>query len=164
MALYTVFAPRVADGAPDPMATAFVKEGFSWPAFFFAEIWMIVCRMWLVLVLYIAAVVLVSLAGRLVGDNLAGAVIFLGHLLFALEGNELKRWTLARRGFVMVDVVEARNEAEAEIRFFAREILPVGDDATPPSPPPPMPPRAPASRPGEDVVGLFPAPAESLGS
>ena len=47
---------------------------------------------------------------------------------FALEANGLRRWTLERRGYVLVGVVEGRTLEEAERRFFAEA------GATPTSP------------------------------
>lgn len=166
MAIYTVMAPRVPTagerGEIDPMAVAFVKEGFSWPAFFFAEIWLIVSRMWLVLVLYIVAFAALVLIGAWIGSAFAGPAILLGHFLFALEGNELKRWTLARRGFQVIDIVEGRHEEEAEVRFFQRagDLIATGK---PSGAPPPAPPRTPPAPPSE-IVGLFPAPAQGAGA
>jgi hypothetical protein len=160
MAIYTVMAPRVPAagerGAIDPMAVAFVKEGFSWPAFFFAEIWLVVSRMWLVLVLYVVVFAALAYLGDWIGAALAGAALVLGHFLFALEGNQLKRWTLARRGYQVVDIVEGRREEEAEVRFFQRAGDRVATGSAPPAPP--APPRAPPAPPSE-IVGLFPAPA-----
>ena len=43
--------------APDIEARAdalqFVKEGFCWPAFFVPALWLIYCRMWIELVLFV---------------------------------------------------------------------------------------------------------------
>jgi hypothetical protein len=109
-------------------------------------------------------------------------VVLLVHLLFALEANNLRRWTLERRGFRLVAVAEGRNIEEAEIRYFSsRE---AGDPALPvppiPAPPPaptsvptppvpPIPPIPTSLRPIQpsaeagDVVGLFPTPATTPG-
>ena len=42
-------------------------------------------------------------------------------LWFGLEATSLRRWTLARHGFALVDVVEGRTLDEAERRYFARD-------------------------------------------
>lgn len=55
MAIYTVHAPPVRAGAeePDPLRFAFVKEGWCWPALFFALPWLLFRRMWLVAIGYL---------------------------------------------------------------------------------------------------------------
>jgi hypothetical protein len=185
MAIFTVLAPPAGDGdaATDPMKTVFVKDGFSWPALFFAVIWMIYRRMWLVLVLYVAVGLAAAFVAQRTGGDVAGFALVLAHVLFALEANNLRRWTLERRGFRLVGVVEGRNIEEAEVRYFAS--LDGGDAvaAAPPTPPTPPTSPAPPARPtpppmpgvlyrpdpvrpsaeAGDVVGLFPAPATPPG-
>lgn len=193
MAIYTVLEPPVPDTAtPDPMKTAFVKDGFSWPALLIAVPWLVYRRQWLVLLLYLAVMIGVSLLIQRTGTDAAGFAIILLHFLFALEANNLRRWTLERWGFRLVGVAEGRNLEEAELRWFADAAAgetPMRDRPlrapSPPAPPsPPIPPaaatsavpRAPAAppvpaRPGSgnpsaeagDVVGLFPSPAAPRG-
>jgi hypothetical protein len=165
MTVYTVLAPEPRSGAeaPDPMSYVFVKEGFAWPALFFAGLWMIYRRMWLVLVAYVALTVAASFVGRQVGGGLPGLFILLGHFWFALEANELRRWALRRRGYRLVGVAEGRGQEEAEIHFFVA----LEDNAAPPTLPPVVPtaptapPRYRALQPSPEageVIGLFPAP------
>lgn len=185
MAIYTVLAPPPRDGDPakEALNTAFVKDGFSWPALLFAAPWMIYRRMWLTLVVYVAVMTALAYAMQRAGGDFGASVVLLVHLLFALEANNLRRWTLERRGFRLVAVAEGRNIEEAEIRYFSsRE----AGDTTLPVPPVPAPPPAPTtvlapptpSTPGVvyyrpdpirpsaeagDVVGLFPTPATTPG-
>ncbi len=166
MAIYTVLAPAAPEGETDPMAFVFVKEGFSWPALLVPELWLVFRRMWLVLVLYVAVGIAFVVAGPRLGETFPVFFLFIGRLFFALEGNQLRRWTLRRRGFALLDVVEGRGMEEAEIRFFAdlEEVGTTGEP-TPAAPLPPSPPPAPLmlgpiapSVEAGDVVGLFPAP------
>jgi hypothetical protein len=166
MAIYTVLAPETRDGAPaaDAMRTVFVKEGFAWPALFFAWLWLIYRRMWLVLVGYVVLAFVVGLIERQTGGNLASVFLVMTHFLLALEGNELRRWTLFRRGYKFVGVAEGRGIEEAEIHFFSSLAQAAPASATPPGSPLPPPrtvprlgPLAPSAEAG-DVVGLFPAP------
>ncbi|MEX0852113.1 MAG: DUF2628 domain-containing protein, partial [Bauldia sp.] len=108
MPLYTVLQPpiRPGDAAPDPMGTLLVKEGFSWPALVIPELWLIFRRMWLVFLLYLGATLLVIMIDGEIGGPLPGVFLALAHLLFALEGNGLRRWTLERRGYAVVGVVQ----------------------------------------------------------
>jgi hypothetical protein len=172
MAIYTVLAPaaRGDEARPDPFGTVFVKDGFCWPALFIPLLWLIYRRMWLVLVLYLAAAAALTLAFRGTGGDgdFGGLILLALHVLFALEANNLRRWTLERNGYRMVGLAEGRNLEEAEVRFFSRAEAPdplVTVPSLPPIPPtPPLPPTPtrmgpmPPSAEAGDVVGLFPAP------
>ncbi|HEX2256729.1 MAG TPA: DUF2628 domain-containing protein [Afifellaceae bacterium] len=119
--IHTVHVPP--DLAPEEAAerAAFVKEGVSWPALFFAVLWLLWHRMWLPLLLYLAFILAVALIDAGLGDTAATVVAVLGQVLFALEANNLRRWTLARRGWREIGESFGRNRAEAEIRFFLSE-------------------------------------------
>ena len=156
MAIYTVYEPplRRRDTESDPTRFAFVRDGFHWVAFFFAALWMIWHRMWLVLLGY-----LVVAAALVVGLNLVGAppaatavVGFLLALLIGLEASSLRRWTLARRGWSNLGVVVADDPELAQRRFFDVWMA----NAEPPAPTPPAGRRSHAAR--ADVIGLFPQP------
>jgi hypothetical protein len=144
------------------MALVFVKDGFNWPALFFAGPWLIYRRMWLTLVGYIVVAMAATWAAAQISEGFATFVGLAIHVLFALEANQLRVWTLERNGYRMIAVSEGRNLEEAEIRYFSET-----EGALPPAPPappaPPSMPRAPQppvkpSAEAGDVVGLFPAP------
>jgi hypothetical protein len=161
MAIYTVHAPaRVNAPEADPMALTFVKEGFNWPALFFPAIWLIVRRMWLVFVLYIAAAAIIGAATQTAVPFVVAPISLGFAFLFALEANGLRRWTLARNGWRMVGVAEGRNQLEAERRFYSRllgeGVPPKEAPAVPPPPPPRALPTTPSSDTGLPIVGLFP--------
>jgi hypothetical protein len=161
MTLYTVLAPPVAEGEvrPDPIRLVFVKEGFCWPALFIPVIWLIFRRMWIVLALTVAAAIGIAALGERTTPAVAGALFLLGWIWFAIEANGLRRWSYFIRGWRLIDVIEARNYREAEIRYFHTF------EARMPEVPPPAPPvvpetpalRLPSVEQG-DVIGLFPSP------
>jgi hypothetical protein len=169
MPLYTVFAPPQKPGetAPDPMRFVFVKDGFCWPALFVPELWLLFRRMWLVFVLYLAASLVVSVIGTKVGGPLPWVTLALMHLLFALEGNALRRWKLSAIGYDFIGVAEGKRE-EAELRFFSQWQPPLptpvagepltGVESAEPWPPAAVAAPRKASAETGDVVGLFPAP------
>jgi hypothetical protein len=177
MAIYTVLAPatRVGDAASDPMRTVFIRDGFSWAAFLIAVPWMLYRRMWLVLLGYVVIAIAAAFLLSSVSDEVSAVVMILLSFLFSLEANNLRRWTLERRGYRMVGVAEGRNMEEAEVRYFSGQDVfePRRAIAPLPAPPPPAPPAPPApsrawptqpSAEAGDVVGLFPAPASPKGS
>jgi hypothetical protein len=114
-------APDQIDGGK---GVVFVKDGFSWPAFFIPVFWMLWYRLWLPLVGYLGIVALIVLAGYLFSwpDNLAGAMGLLVNLFFGLEGNNYRRRALAKRGFDEVADIVADNGEEASYRFFAARL------------------------------------------
>lgn len=166
MTIFTVHAPP-ADGAADPAAFVFVKDGFSWPALLIPPVWLIWHRLWLTLLIWVVAVVALSILSGFAGSDAATAVMVLFAFWFALEANGFRRWTLERRGYVLAGVVEGRRIEDAERRFFAEGAQADGDAVTapwppaPPTVPPPSPAVAPPAPPPprqHGIVGLFPAP------
>ena len=113
---------------------------------------------------YLAA----ALSIGVLADALPEAISFvpptLFILLFALEANNLRCWTLERRGYRLVDVSFGDSISEAELRFFSRETT--AAPATPPpaepkkAPPPFTPPPAPPE--AVEIVGLFPRPGGGM--
>ena len=73
----------------------FVREGFSWRAALFAPLWMLVHRMWLVLLLYL--VVVAALDFGLIRAGLSTQWVVLAtigvHLVLGFEAGTLRRWT-----------------------------------------------------------------------
>jgi hypothetical protein len=162
MPSYIVLAapPPSASEAPDPVEYVFVKDGFCWPCLISPELWMIFRRLWLVLLIYLAAWAAVLIVTRLAGGPLPILFLVLAHIFFALEANALRVWTLQRRGYETVGVARGRRVEEAEVRFFNELESSHGDWRQPPIARPPAsggPMRGPSAESGE-VVGLFPSP------
>lgn len=117
--VYTVHV-RPAD-KDRPEDVALVREGFSFWAFLFQMLWALYHRLWLVTALFL----LVGLGAEILSRNLglgSGA-----HLVFSLsvatligaEANNLRRWTLARRGYSETAVVAGHDLDEAEGHYFS---------------------------------------------
>ncbi len=160
MTVYTVHAPPGSAGAAvDPLDFAFIKEGFCWPALFFAPLWLIVRRLWLALLGYLVISIGLSALSRYLDGPAIPVISVLFTFLFALEANELRRWTLTRRGWRLVGVAEGQRRDEAELRFFQAWLetphngtvsasLPGRTGAAP----------VPPARRDDGVIGLFPTP------
>jgi hypothetical protein len=116
MRAYTVHAPP---GDAPPERFAFVKDGFSWPALLIPLLWMLWHRLWLALVWYIAWILALAWVDRLAGEGLATALALLGAIWLAFEGNDIRRRSLASRGWGEVGAASGKNPEEAEVRFFA---------------------------------------------
>jgi hypothetical protein len=120
MAVFTVHEPPPSgDLMRDAERVTFVRDGFSWPALLIPFVWLLWHRMWLVLVLWIAIVVIVQWGASLVGEPapLIAAVVIA--LVMGFEASSLRRWTLERRRFRFAGVVAGADRSECERRFFA---------------------------------------------
>lgn len=157
MSVYTVQAPPNLLGGTELEKSAFLREGFSWPAFFFAFFWLLWKQLWGSAALWLvvcAGLTWLSFLGLSLGSFLLIALAL--HILLGLEANGLLRRAHARRDYRLVGVVTADSLEVAERTFFSRAMLERGEArSTSNNAPPPLPPRS--SHNGE-VLGLFPEP------
>ncbi|MHA1189859.1 MAG: DUF2628 domain-containing protein [Alphaproteobacteria bacterium] len=130
MRSYTVHTSP--DLGPDEAAerAAFVKDGFCWPALIIPLIWLIWRRMWLVLALYIVAASVLMAATSPLGNAIGFAVAVLFGLLFASEANNLRRWTLQRKGWTEAGLSVGRSLADAEVQYFCGNAVPAAGAQT----------------------------------
>lgn len=98
----------------------FVRDGFAPFAAVLPPVWMVINRLWLVLLLYLLAWLGVDLLLALAGvdKSLIGLINLAANVVVGFEASSLIRWTLARRGWQEVGTVVGRNRAECERRFF----------------------------------------------
>jgi len=123
MPVYTVHAP-VTNGA-DLTATdkfAFVRDGFHFWAAVAGVIWLAWHRLWLALIGWIVVALAVNGGLALLGAGSRATLVvnLVLALLLGFEAASLRRWTLSRRKWRMLDVVVADDEESAERRFFDR--------------------------------------------
>jgi hypothetical protein len=98
-------------------APVLVREGFSWGALLFGPLWLATHRAWIAAVIALAASVLIV---ALANDASAASLLLALAVLLGLSGNDLRRWALDRRGYLLSQVVAARNEIEALGRLLDR--------------------------------------------
>lgn len=121
MRIYTVhYRPDAAGGD-----IVLVKEGFNWPAFLFGPLWALARGLWAVTLGLVAAAAAVVAAGLFLPLGTvtwtalaAGAALAVGH-----SANDLRRWTLERRGYSEEGVVTGGREDAALRRFLANTPL-----------------------------------------
>jgi hypothetical protein len=160
MAFYTVMIPPPGSGGQreEIERARLLPESFSWPAFLFGGLWLLAKKLWLWTLVY--ALIWGALLYLQRNIAIAGSALLLVHwaigLFLGLEGNNLIVRKLARQGWRLADVVEARDLPEAERRYFERALA---NDTAPPrrEPSPVMRPLSAAPAP---IIGLFP---EALG-
>ena len=158
MKAYTVHAPPGAPEATDRFA--FVKDGFSWPAFVVPLLWTLWHKMWLTLIGYIIFVLLLAWIDLLISTGTAMLVGLIGSFFLALEANNFRRRSLDQRGWIDLGASSGRDLDEAEIRFFQGWTQPETSRQPPQRPQAPMrnavPPRSTDG--DEQIIGLFPEP------
>lgn len=122
MQIYTVHIPAAPKEGGDALVDAvLIKEGFSWPGFFFSVIWALWHRLWWVALGMLAVNILAGLILSLAGfaDVLQGVSTLAIAVLIGFTANDLRRWTLARRGFDEVAVVAGDDADMAFARYLA---------------------------------------------
>ncbi|QXX75798.1 DUF2628 domain-containing protein [Methylovirgula sp. HY1] len=158
MSVYTVQAPIGTLGEPEPERAVFLREGFSWPAFVFALLWLVWHRLWAIVALWLVVEgLLVWLAMRHFGFGTTLTIALALRIVLGLEGNGLLRRKLAGRRYRLIDVVTAEAAETAERLFFSRLSQP--QDATAPAPKDALLGAAMANR-DTEVLGVFPLPEE----
>lgn len=114
--------PELPDVGPDPEWQAeqmvFVKDGFSFAALLFPFIWLIWHRMWLPLLGYLAYLIVISTVEFSFGQTVSAVIVVAVAILFALEANNLRRWSLAAKGWTTIGEAVGRNREEAEFLYF----------------------------------------------
>ena len=156
MAVYTVHEPprRNDDTLAHTERFAFVRDGFSWPAFLFGPLWMLRHRLWLALIVYLLVVFGLGAAARVMGEgDWVLGVTLLVLLLVGFEASTLRRYGLARRRWKTVGVVVGDDLESAERRFF--DAWAAGRVPSAAASPPPG---ATVPTPSGPIIGLFPEP------
>ena len=188
MATYAVFEPPVKEqsaGMADALTHAerfrFVRDGFSWLAFLFGPVWMLVHRLWLAFVGYVVLIGVIAVGATVFG--IAEGAVTLASLVLALligfEAATLRRRKLLWKRWRDLGVVVANDRETAERRFFDRWVLQkpveaaaaaepgaaVASEAAVPAAETPAPPqRVPVYDPESYVIGMLPPKGTPPGS
>ena len=84
-----------------------VKQGFSWPGFFFSWIWGYIAKLWI----HATVMLIVSLALAPIYMS------FLVGFVSGFMGNEWRKTNLQQRGFNLITTVEAESAEAAKSNF-----------------------------------------------
>ena len=82
-----------------------VREGFAWGALIFGPFWLAAHRAWIAAAISLAAYVLIAV---LVPQPASGILAAGLALILGLTGNDLRRWALEHRGYLLVHVLSCR--------------------------------------------------------
>jgi hypothetical protein len=155
MTIYAVHVPSNAgDQAAAAESCAFVRDSFSWGAFFFGPLWLLRHRLWIAFLGWLAAVLLLWIGSYWLG--LSNSAIFWCYVAIAiflgLEGGLLRSAALRRRGFDLTDIVASNSRDDAERLFYTRWFAGSARQQSEPL----FRPVTPAATKGERIIGTFP--------
>ncbi|MBM9512402.1 DUF2628 domain-containing protein [Desulfogranum marinum] len=99
---------------PDDGATEAVKQGWSWPAFFFSCFWAIAKKMWLTgTALFLASLLLGAVIGQAEmgprGDGVINILSIAVSIIFGLKGNDWWEATLYSQGYEEKEIITAES-------------------------------------------------------
>jgi len=127
MAVYTVHTPaeseltKSGDLGAYTERFVFVPERFSLLATLFALPWLLVHRLWLASLGFVAIVVALNLTGAALGlgEQTLGFFSLALSVIVGFEAHNLRRLSLERSGYKLAGVVSASSREEAEHKFFS---------------------------------------------
>ncbi|AEI14129.1 Protein of unknown function DUF2506 [Flexistipes sinusarabici DSM 4947] len=102
-----------------------VKQGWSWPAFFFSFIWAMVKKMWglgvgvLIAFLVLGFIIGASGSGS-GGDALIRVASIIVKIIFGVNGNKWRESNLPKRGYEYKETVAAANP-EGAVALYMKE-------------------------------------------
>lgn len=91
-----------------------VPEGWSWGAAVFGPLWLLAKRAWIPGVILLAA----TLVASVIAPRLSGVLALGFAALAGFVGQDAVRWSLARRGYVMLEIIAARDRDSALVRLL----------------------------------------------
>ena len=95
-----------------------VKQGWSWPAFFFSFIWAFAKKLWLLGIAFIIGSLVFGLIVGAAGggeglDALINVVSIVISIVFGINGNSWREKNLFSRGYEQADTVTAASPEDA---------------------------------------------------
>jgi len=107
--------------------TEVVKEGWSWPAFFFGAIWALVKQMYglgagVLVAFFLASVMSGAIGGEAEEalDALIGLAAMVLAVVFGINGNEWRVQNLQARGFAYKETMQAAS-ADGAVALYVKQ-------------------------------------------
>ena len=120
MTIYTVYSPPITTGSTGDQhdKTVLIPDASALLALIFPFLWLIWHRLWWASLFYgLLSLLFIILLPTELSMIIIVLTVIPGLFLF-LEGHELRRKMLERRGWKMVAVIEDQDIASAEYRYF----------------------------------------------
>lgn len=120
MRAFSVFEPPVLPGTleEDAQSFVFVRHGWSLGALLVPLIWMVIRRLWWVLLAYVILVAAIQIASFAVPSFVTGGLSVALAIIIMLEAGQLRLESMAVKGYREIAIVDAKNQREAEQKFF----------------------------------------------
>ena len=120
MRVYTVHVDPLS--AADDAGAVLVRDGFSWPAALLSVLWALYHGLWAWALALLAGTAAIGGAAVWLGlDPASQAVVAIGAMaLVGWSAGDMRRVSLAHRGYRLFDVVVGDDLAAAEKRFFGQ--------------------------------------------
>lgn len=102
-----------------------VKQGWSWPAFFFSFIWAVFKKMYLTgAALFLFSIIISTIVAHMrlgiQGEMLLNMITIVISIIFGQKGNEWREALLYKKGYDDKGLVEANSPQAALARFYQR--------------------------------------------
>jgi Protein of unknown function (DUF2628) len=92
-----------------------VKEGFAWGAVLLGPLWLLAHRAWIAAAISLAACVLIAVLVPAPASDILLLAVACG---LGFIGNDLRRWALEHRGYLLTHVLAAGNRDAAFLRLL----------------------------------------------
>jgi hypothetical protein len=97
----------------------FVRQAFCWKAFFFGPLWLARHRLWVGLLLWAAAyLVLIAALPTVLSASSVFLIALSLQIYLGLEANRLQEAKLARQGYRLAEIIAAPAREIAESAFY----------------------------------------------
>ncbi|MBM3579712.1 MAG: DUF2628 domain-containing protein [Alphaproteobacteria bacterium] len=101
----------------------FLKDGFSWSAFFFSGLWFLYHRMWKeFLALAAANIIIIIILAHISSDFDLACLEIAFIFLVALNANYWRAEHLKKEGYEFVGMSMGNSDAEASLRFYDQDL------------------------------------------
>lgn len=120
---YAVYVKKDSKNSFDD--TIIIKQGFNFYAFIFSTFWALYNRIWW---LFLALALIEGLVFYKTNLNpetvtITRLIMLTLQMWLGFEANDIKGKNLERKGYILLDVVSAQDETEANRRFFDKYML-----------------------------------------
>lgn len=109
-----------------------VKNGWSWPAFWFTWIWAMVKKLWPVGLIALFGIIIINFIDLYLGVNgpdsfqmfiiVSGIYITITGIIFGTNGNHWREENAVQRGYILKGYIEANNVDHAKSAFLTNSI------------------------------------------
>ncbi|MCG3117335.1 MAG: DUF2628 domain-containing protein [Candidatus Manganitrophus sp. SA1] len=103
-----------------------VKQGWSWPAFFFGFVWAMMKKMWKLSIGVVLAILVIGFitgiaASEEMGEAILNGIGMTANLMFGVHGNSWREESLIARGFAVKKMVSAASAGAAVALYLEND-------------------------------------------